>query len=250
MLSTLLALTCIVGIVLYYEAELRIRSVFFRSSLYSRLEYVSWNSPRLFFALARHWMGLRFIFESDVKEPLPSQFLAVSNHQSLVDIPVFFYYFREKKPRFVAKKELGRGIPLISQVLRYQGHCLVDRHADRMKSMKTIESFAKKSAARSWSPVIFPEGTRSRDGRVGTFHPAGVRRILELAPMPVVSIAIDGGWRFAEFGQLAKNVRDGTFRVKVLKVHPAPTTRKEASALVGLLHEEISAQVEAWHQGT
>lgn len=244
--NTIFALICVIGIILYYEADLRLRFIFRPRGLQRRLAYVSWKVPQLFFAVAERYIGLHFRFEIPEEVKLPPQFMVVSNHQSLVDIPVLFYYFRSRSLRFVAKKELGRGVPLISQVLRYQGHCLVDRQADRMKSMKTIDAFARAVVDRGWCPAIFPEGTRSRDGSVGPFLGAGMRRILELAPMPVVTVAIDGGWRISEFGQIVENARSGAYRLRVLSVHPAPSTRREAAALVEGCRLEIASQISAW----
>ena len=46
-------------------------------------------------------------------------------------------------------------------------------------------------------PVIFPEGSRSKDGNLKTFHAAGFRRFLNAAPMPVAVCAVDGGWKIS-----------------------------------------------------
>lgn len=249
MVLTVSVLLGVFMVVSYYDAELRLRSVLRRRGLQKRLDYITYNAPRLFFAVARY-LDFRVILErSPEDDRLPERFLLVANHQSLIDIPVVFYRFRGKNIRFVAKKELGRWIPLISQVLRGQGHCLIDRQANRMQSMKTIDTFAKRAFRRGWSPVIFPEGTRSRDGTVGTFHAAGVRRTLELAPMPVVAVAIDGGWRLSTLDSLRNRLRGARYRLKVVKVYDTPSGKAEIGAVLNSARAEIAAQVEAW-QGT
>jgi 1-acyl-sn-glycerol-3-phosphate acyltransferase len=230
----------------YYDIELRIRSIFARSTLESRLSYVSWNAPRLFFALARHYLDFAFIFENAAGRPMPERFMVIGNHQSFLDIPVVFYYFAGYDVRFVSKKELGRWVPLISQVLRHQGHCLIDRHANQIQSMKRLDAFAHLSATKGWCPVIFPEGTRSRDGAVGTFHSAGVRRMLDLTPLPVVAIAIDGGWKISEMKSLA-NLKGARYRLRILGVYDVPANKKESAALLENAHTVISAQVDAWN---
>ena len=69
-----------------------------------------------------------------------------------------------------------------------------------------------------WIPVIFPEGTRSKDGSVGTFHAAGFRRFVDRCPLPVGVFAIDGGWRISKLGDMRKTLRGGRYRIKLLKV--------------------------------
>lgn len=237
---------CALVVIFYYDAELRFRSIFARGTLDKRLDYVAWNAPRLFFALARRYIGVDFVFENSAARPLPERFMIVCNHQSLIDIPAVFYFFAAHRVRFVSKKELGRWIPLISQVLRYQGHCLVDRHANRIQTMKRVDAFTRKADSMGWSPAIFPEGTRSRDGYVKEFHSAGVRRMLDVAPMPVVSVAIDGGWKIRDFASLAK--LEGTrYRIKILNVYDPPADKKESAALLEAARSEISAQVDAWN---
>lgn len=243
---TVFVILCAFFVIVYYDAEMRIRSIFFRSTLIPRLAYVTWNAPRLFFALAGHFLGFRFVFENGSPRPLPERFLVISNHQSLVDIPVLFYFFAPRNVRFVSKKELGRWVPLISQVLRYQEHCLIDRHANQIQSMKRLDAFARRCGEKGWNPVIFPEGTRSRDGRVKAFHSAGIRRMLDLAPVPVVSVAVDGGWKISDMHNLS-NIRGATYRVRILNVYDAPLNKKDSATLVEAARAEISAQVDAWN---
>ncbi|MFA6505384.1 MAG: lysophospholipid acyltransferase family protein [Treponemataceae bacterium] len=246
MAYSLFVIACALLIIVYYDSETRLRSIFARKTLQKRLAYITWNSPRLFFALTGNFLGFKFIFENTAKRPIPKQFLIISNHQSLLDIPVFFFFFSKYHVRFVSKKELGRWIPLISQVLRYQEHCLVDRHANQIQSMKRLDAFARRSAKMGWSPLIFPEGTRSRDGYVLPFHSAGVRRMLDLAPMPVVTVAIDGGWKISDFASLA-HIRGAQYRVRILNVYDAPQNKKESAALLETAREEISKQINEWN---
>jgi len=249
MLHSISVLMCVFAVVFFYDAELRLRYVLYRRGLQERLDFITYNAPRLFFAVAKKYLDFRVIIEpSPEDERLPERFLVVCNHQSLLDIPVVFYRFRGKNIRFVAKKELGSWVPFVSQVLRYQRHCLIDRQANRIQSMKTIDSFAKRAGRNGWSPAIFPEGTRSRDGEVGTFHAAGVRRILELAPMPVAAVAIDGGWKVSTLGSLRKNVRHGRFRLRIVGVYEAPKGKAEIAGVLDAARTSIISQVERWHR--
>jgi hypothetical protein len=62
-INTFLTISAAFLVILYYDAELRIRSIFFRNTLQRRLAHITWNAPRLFFALAREFLGFEFIFE-------------------------------------------------------------------------------------------------------------------------------------------------------------------------------------------
>ena len=53
----------------------------------------------------------------------------------------------------------------------------------------------------NWSAVIFPEGTRSKDGQVRTFQSAGVATILKKCPNALlVPIAINNAWKMVQHG--------------------------------------------------
>ncbi|HTO22410.1 MAG TPA: 1-acyl-sn-glycerol-3-phosphate acyltransferase, partial [Spirochaetia bacterium] len=76
-----------------------------------------------------------------------------------------------------------------------------------------------------------------------------VRVVLERHPMPVLSVAVDGGHDIATITRLLLHLRGTTYRVKPLTLHPAPHGKREIIELLGRLRSEISAQVEEWHRG-
>jgi 1-acyl-sn-glycerol-3-phosphate acyltransferase len=93
---------------------------------------------------------------------------------------------------------------------------------------------------------VFPEGTRSRTGKVGNFHSAAVRTILDETQMPVVSVAVDGGHLIAHFKGLIANLRSCIYRVKLLSLYPATAEKAAIKDIVDRSHREISEQVEKW----
>ena len=58
-------------------------------------------------------------------------YVALSNHQSMFDIPLLGWTFRAHHPKYIAKVELGRGLPSISYNLRHGGSVLIDRDDPR-----------------------------------------------------------------------------------------------------------------------
>ena len=142
--------------------------------------------------------GAKFQFSGPAEFPAERTLIFVSNHQSMYDIPLIIWNFRSRRPRFVAKQELGRWIPAASYALRGLGHALINRR-DPRAAVQEIREFGKGLAARGCSAAIFPEGTRARNGRMKSFTSAGVASLLEAAEAPlVVPVAIDGSWRFTE----------------------------------------------------
>jgi 1-acyl-sn-glycerol-3-phosphate acyltransferase len=94
--------------------------------------------------------------------------------------------------------------------------------------------------------VIFPEGTRSRDGSLGTFAAAGFRRIIGRQPMPVAVCAVEGGYKLATLEGIFRNLRNGIYRVKVLKVFPAPNSKQEQITILEEGKALIQAQLDTW----
>jgi len=193
------------------------------------------------FTLLRTFCGFDLGFEDSSGSPLPGRFLLVANHQSLLDIPVAMALMPGHRLRFVAKKELGVGIPLVSAMLRNEGHALVRRKGDAAQAMATLARFARRCRRDGSCPVVFPEGTRSRDGEVGTFHTAGVRRVLGEEALPIVVAVMDGGWQVAKIGDIVRRMDGVRCRMRILATLPAPKGRKEVLAAM----EEARALVVA-----
>lgn len=122
-------------------------------------------------------------------------YIIISNHQSLFDVPIFGGLLFSNYPKYVSKKELGRWLPSVSFNLTHGGNALIDRK-DPVQSRRAIRELGEACEARNVAVVIFPEGTRSRDGRLKTFRVGGMKELLDAAPnLPVVPTAIDGAWK-------------------------------------------------------
>lgn len=118
--------------------------------------------------------------------------IIVSNHQSLYDIPPVGYIFKKHYAKFIAKAELGKNLPSISYNLKKGQSALIDRK-NGGQSVKAIFKLGRHIQANNYAACIFPEGTRSKDGSVRTFMPAGINTLLRSAPSAiVVPMAIKG----------------------------------------------------------
>jgi 1-acyl-sn-glycerol-3-phosphate acyltransferase len=204
-------------------------------------------APRVFSILSCY-KHFRFIGYKDHFNELPEQFIIVSNHQSLMDIPCYMNYMRNKELRFVAKAELGRHIPLVSEMLRAHQHCLISRRASPVTAMRTIEAFGKRVVANNQIPVIFPEGTRSKNGNVGKFYSAGFRKLAESSGLPVVVCALDGGWRIGNIKTIMTNLTNGCYRVKIVKIYGPALTKETQTAILEEAPVLIQKQLDEWRK--
>jgi 1-acyl-sn-glycerol-3-phosphate acyltransferase len=121
----------------------------------------------------------------------PGRYIIVSNHQSTADIAILPWALRSLNVKFVAKEELGRGIPTVSMALTHWGSALISREATR-DDVARIKKMSRGLAYWSASVVIFPEGTRSRDGRLRPYKSGGVRIVAHETGLPLLPVAIDG----------------------------------------------------------
>lgn len=145
-------------------------------------------------------MGAKITFRGFEKVPHDRPVIIVANHQSTFDIPPVVVGFRKNHPKFISKIELGKGIPSISYNLRHGGSVLIDRK-NRSQSVKDILKLGKHIEESNYAACIFPEGTRSKDGRVKRFMPAGISSLVRSAPSAmIVPFAIDGNSELMKHG--------------------------------------------------
>lgn len=145
-------------------------------------------------------LGTRISFKNNHNLPKNVPLIIVSNHQSMNDIPPFIWYLRKYHPKFVAKQELGKGIPSVSFNLRHGGSVLIDRK-DGKQSLKAILGFGKYIQENNRSAVIFPEGTRSKNGRAKKFSENGLKMLIKTAPASyVVPVTVNNSWKFQQYG--------------------------------------------------
>jgi 1-acyl-sn-glycerol-3-phosphate acyltransferase len=124
-------------------------------------------------------------------------YVFVANHQSIYDIPVLFWSLPQQL-RIIAKESLGK-VPFIGWHLQRTGHMLVDRSRP---DSKKVFGWASRLTSNGLSLILFPEGTRSRDGRVARFKGGSFYLAIE-AGLPVVPLSIVGSRHIMLKGRLA-----------------------------------------------
>ena len=133
---------------------------------------------------------------SDPRHP----YVVVSNHQSLADIPLISNLPWEMK--WMGKVELSR-LPVFGWMMFLSGDIAVDRKNPRSGAQALIK--AQRYLEKHCSVMIFPEGTRTLDGRVRPFSD-GAFHLAIRAKVPVLPLAVDGSrdcipknsWKFGK----------------------------------------------------
>lgn len=153
-----------------------------------------------FLVRCTHILGTTYKIENTKFIPKGVPVIIVSNHQSMYDIPPIIWFLRRIHPKFISKKELGKGIPSVSYNLRHGGSVLIDR-TDSKQSLPEIKKIATYIEKNNRSVVIFPEGTRSKTGEPKKFSENGLRILCENAPSAyILPITINNSWRLVKWG--------------------------------------------------
>ena len=162
-------------------------------------------------------------------EQLPDgPIIVMSNHASNFDILAMQGYF-PRPLSWIAKKELF-SIPVFGWSMRRGGYIALDR-GDGRKALKSMDEAAQQIRSGT-SVIIFPEGTRTRDGQLLPFKRGGFLLAIK-AGVPVVPVSIVGSFAINPGGSLGLNLG----RPVQLKIHapitlPAGLKRAEAEDLL------------------
>jgi 1-acyl-sn-glycerol-3-phosphate acyltransferase len=116
----------------------------------------------------------------------------VSNHQSFIDIPILFRALPINL-YFVAKKEIKK-MPFIGWFMMLTGMIFIDR-SNRQKSYASMQ-LAGQKIKKGKNVLTFPEGTRSKDGIIGTFKKGSFSIAIEnnIAILPVSIANAENVW--------------------------------------------------------
>lgn len=112
----------------------------------------------------------------------------VANHNSWMDIPFLGSTIGWRNYKLISKQELGK-VPILGKAIKVAGNLMVDRD-DRKSGLKTL----KKGIQYLKDGVhlcTFPEGTRTRDGRLMPFK-NGAFKMAHKAGAPIIPITIVG----------------------------------------------------------
>ena len=177
---------------------------------------IGWIPPRgrVVFEIARLWSQLLLLssftrveaeFESEIETA--ERYVFMANHQSLYDIPALLCTL-PVQARFLAKRSLFQ-IPFFGWGLKAGGFISIDRH-DRSSAGKSF-AHAVEEMKHGASTLVYPEGSRTLDGKVLPLERGGFLLALK-AELPIVPVGIRGSLQVQKRTSFA--VRPGTIRVR------------------------------------
>lgn len=173
--------------------------------------------------------------------PNDKPIIFVSNHQSMFDISMIIWFLRKAHPKFVSKKELGKGIPSVSFNLKYGGSVLIDRK-DPKQALPAIKGLGEYIQKYKRSAVIFPEGTRSRIGVPKSFSENGLKMLVKYAPDAyVVPLTINNSWKLFKYGMFPNGLGA---RVSLFVHEPLKVSDYDFKTLFEKTHGAVISKIE------
>jgi 1-acyl-sn-glycerol-3-phosphate acyltransferase len=134
------------------------------------------------------WMNFTRVRVTGREHARPGQsYVIMSNHQSHFDILAFYGHWG-RQFRWVMKQELRR-VPGLGWGCAAVGHIFIDR-SERTRAIASLKA-AERLLDGGVSVMIFPEGTRSRDGRMRPFKKGGFMMALDMG-LPILPVSISG----------------------------------------------------------
>jgi 1-acyl-sn-glycerol-3-phosphate acyltransferase len=127
----------------------------------------------------------------------PAQpYIFTPNHQSFIEVPLFVTYLG-RNPGYLAKKEVFK-YPVFGPGIRMMGVIPVDRS----NSPAAVESAkqATRNIRRGKSFMVYPEGTRSKDGTLLPFKKGAFMMAIE-ADVPIVPVTVSGATKIMPKGE-------------------------------------------------
>lgn len=149
------------------------------------------RTVQVFWSRSVLWLLLVPIEVTGREHVNPKQsYVFVANHQSFLDV-FAVYGWLPNNFKWLMKKEL-RKIPFVGTACAVAGHIFVDRSNPRaaMESLKYIKAQLHDGI----STVIFPEGTRTKNGKMGRFKQGAFKIAMDME-LPVVPISLSGFYK-------------------------------------------------------
>ena len=201
--------------------------------LITRNENFIYSPIRIFIRAGLAMVGVR-VEVSGIERLDPNQtYIFTPNHQSLIEVPLFVTYLG-RNPAYLGKKEIFK-YPVFGYGIRLIGVVPVDRS----NSPAAVESarLATENLRHGKSYVVYPEGTRSRDGHLLPFKKGAFMMAID-AGVPVVPVTVSGATKIMPKAQV--KVFPSTVRITV---HEPISTKGYSKENVAELMERARAKI-------
>ena len=161
-----------------------------------------------------------------------TSYVFVANHQGAYDIFAIYGYLGHNF-KWMMKKALER-IPLVGYSCRRAGHIYVDNRTPA--AIRQTMADAERQLAGGMSVVVFPEGSRTLDGKVHTFRRGAYTLAVEFG-LPVVPLTIEGAYKVMP--RTALLPRPGHITLTIHRPIEAPSDGHEMKSLIETSRQAI-----------
>jgi len=225
----------IAGIVIY---TLVLGIIVIIVGIFSRGNALQFLCARLWSKLILATAGVKVKIRGIENITFGQHYVVMSNHQSHFDVISLF----SKLPipiYFLAKKELMK-VPVFGWAMYLMGHIIIDR-SDREEAFKSIDMAVEKIKA-GRNVMVFPEGTRSPDGKLLPFKKGGFVLAIK-GGIPILPIGIYGSNRILPKGSV--KISSGVISIVVGKpIETREYTMENKEKLMEIVRKEINTLME------
>jgi 1-acyl-sn-glycerol-3-phosphate acyltransferase len=220
---------------LWYLETIVMGTISLALSPFDRTGELQHGCARLWCRMVAFTIGARIVMHGTGHVEPGRPYVYMANHSSLIDTPALFAYLPYQF-KIMAKKELFY-VPFMGWHLWTSGNFPIER-GDARKTARSVRAIIDGIKAGK-SLAVFPEGSRTPDGKLQAFHP-GTFKIAVRAGVPIVPVSIRGTYALLPKTTLAP--RPG--RVDVFISEPIPTAGLDDKA-VPVLIERTRAAIQA-----
>jgi 1-acyl-sn-glycerol-3-phosphate acyltransferase len=196
-------------------------------------ENVIYAGVRPFIRLGLRLVGVRVEVEGLDRLDPNKPYILTPNHQSFIEVPLFVTYLG-RNPAYLAKKELFK-YPIFGIGIKLMGVVPVDRS----NSPSAVESArqATEKLRQGKSYVVYPEGTRSRDGRLLPFKKGAFMMAVD-AGVSIVPVSVSGATAIMPKGEI--KIFPSTVRVTI---HEPMSTTGYSKVNIAELIDKVRAKI-------
>ncbi|MFQ5956409.1 MAG: lysophospholipid acyltransferase family protein [Candidatus Brocadiales bacterium] len=209
-----------------------------------RKEHIYNTFCRLGARLTAKGLGIHIVVEGIENIPKGEPVIFICNHQSFFDIYTAFGFIPQNFC-FISKEEVF-SVPLVGTYMTTAEHIPLAREEDRRSYTSLTKAVRKAREGRSL--LVFPEGTRSQDGRLGPFK-RGISLIVLKAGRKVVPMCIIGSRNFLPKGEWLPHPANREIRVRFGKpiefARVSKMTKEESVESVDRLRQAVTDLMEA-----
>jgi len=184
--------------------------------------------------------GVQFSIDGAIP---PESCIVVMNHQSVLDIPIGVSLIPGPQTITPTRDRYRRGIPGISPLARLARFPFVSQGGSVGRAeLKALVEAVDRVDRGEGCLLIFPEGHRTRDGRIGKFMRGGLRIALTRASRPVYCVVADGMTSARTTREALAQVAGSKVSVAIVGPFTPPADRSPESTdgFIDMLHDTMT----------